>query len=805
MRRPWLLLAAVLAVDVAVVALGATTLTRSRDLPFAVGAGEETCPWRRAEDSACLTAIGDVTLDATSLMREPAYLDHEAHAAWSDTQRRLADGMAGDHVTVVLDGRRIEARVVPARPSLQSLLLAAFTATLLVAVGGGVLFQRPRLTTARALFWMCQGLLWAMVPTLVNSARGLAAGPDQLHALYAINMVGLVVGAAAALRLFATFPRPILGTLDRRLARDLPLALGAVALGLELGLGVGAVLPFTMVGLAASLGLFVWGQRLPLAHQERLQSRWLLWGMALPVAVFILIRGPYIVGLATGDPDDVLLFLLSISVPFGAAVGILRHRLLDIHVVVRRTIVGAIAAPVVLALYAFLVTVFAGGFQWTAQVQSVATAAFALAFLLVPAQTRIEQLIDRTFFRNRYGYRAILAELPAQLSRQRAADDVARVATERIQEALDVRRVAILQWRAGHGWRAPDGVEAPDTDAAAALRSAETWHLRGDGGPVDDWLTAHDLALAMPLRVGDQAVGTLALSALPGRRLYASDDLNLLWGTASAIALALAQANALELLEDLNRDLEDRIERRTQDLQEARMQLFRWEKLAALGVLSAGIAHELNTPLGVVQSTVDQLAGRAEPGSIDARLSQLALEGARRAADIVADLSRFARADPTTRSRFDLHETLDSALRLVERKLRAHGIRVEQDRAPGPLLFDGYAAAIHQTLINLITNATQAVDSDGVVRLTVRDEGDAVVITVDDDGPGVPEALRERIFEPFFTTRGGSGGTGLGLSLCHRYARDHGGSLVVGDSPLGGARFTIRLPRDGRDDARSPA
>lgn len=218
-----------------------------------------------------------------------------------------------------------------------------------------------------------------------------------------------------------------------------------------------------------------------------------------------------------------------------------------------------------------------------------------------------------------------------------------------------------------------------------------------------------------------------------------------------------------------------------------------FEKMAAIGRLSGSVAHELNNPLHGILSFV-QLAQKPDvtPDKL-ARYLEVIRECAVRCRDIVQAMRDFSRRPgPRERKVFDVRVACEKALVLFGPVL---GERLQASLGGVPAPCVGNANSIQQVLTNLIQNAIDASPNDGVVRVSVEKDGDAIVIAVEDEGPGVPEEERERIFEPFYTTKPEGMGTGLGLAISHGIIQDHQGTLRVRRSELGGARFEARLPR----------
>jgi PAS domain S-box-containing protein len=223
-------------------------------------------------------------------------------------------------------------------------------------------------------------------------------------------------------------------------------------------------------------------------------------------------------------------------------------------------------------------------------------------------------------------------------------------------------------------------------------------------------------------------------------------------------------------------------------------QLIRSEKLAMVGSLAAGLAHEIGTPLNVISAAAEFLLPDA---GADARreLSGIVAE-TERISRLVRDLLSFARAGPSGRTGVALDGAVSRVLSLLRITLEKRRVQVAIELAPGLPPVVAEPDGLHQVLLNLLVNAGQAVREGGQVVVTTRaaelDGERAVALEVHDDGPGIAPELRERIFDPFFTTR--AEGTGLGLAVCARIVAEHGGDLRVGQGPLGGASFTVLLP-----------
>jgi signal transduction histidine kinase len=262
--------------------------------------------------------------------------------------------------------------------------------------------------------------------------------------------------------------------------------------------------------------------------------------------------------------------------------------------------------------------------------------------------------------------------------------------------------------------------------------------------------------------------------------------------TGDEIGELAREFNAMaDRLSQSHRDLEDRVEARTRQLQHA-------ARLAGLGTLAAGIAHEVNTPLATIVSCAEGLERRARGGSLDADVQLAYLETivreAYRAKEITSDVLAFARKDPGEIERQPVEPSLRDALRLVDRLCDERGVTLDLDLPADLPELDINRAEIRQAMVNLLKNAIEASPSAGRVRLAARRVADGVEIVVEDEGPGIPDEVRAAIFDPFFTTKPAGSGTGLGLSLVYGIVERHGGSINLDESVARGARFRMRLP-----------
>jgi C4-dicarboxylate-specific signal transduction histidine kinase len=269
----------------------------------------------------------------------------------------------------------------------------------------------------------------------------------------------------------------------------------------------------------------------------------------------------------------------------------------------------------------------------------------------------------------------------------------------------------------------------------------------------------------------------------------------------SNLKLGDSRKAMIHIMGDL-RETTQEMERREQELREKQEQLVQAGKLATLGELTTGVAHELNNPLNniglFVGNVLDQVrVDRFDKESIVHDLER-AMEQVRKATAIISHLRTFGRAAPVSLDPVDVDEVIERSLLLMQEQLRLRAIDVELDLCSDELIVLGYAIQLEQVFINLLTNARDALAESRrkTIRIATSREDDSVKIRFADTGPGIPRELEKRIFDPFFTTKEVGTGTGLGLSITYSILKEHGGEITVetGRGRGRGASFLIAVP-----------
>jgi signal transduction histidine kinase len=220
----------------------------------------------------------------------------------------------------------------------------------------------------------------------------------------------------------------------------------------------------------------------------------------------------------------------------------------------------------------------------------------------------------------------------------------------------------------------------------------------------------------------------------------------------------------------------------------------RADRLATIGELAAGAAHEIRNPLTAIRSSLQYLESRS-PDDASKKLLAAALQETGRINEIVSALLSFSRPSEIVWERHDLRETLQDSLELVTFQARSKGVAVRRAFPEAPLFVQGDRSQLKQLFLNVLLNAIQAMPDGGELRVeALAKDGPKAVVSVTDTGEGIPEENLDRIFDPFFTTK--KSGTGLGLSICYNIAKSHGGDIEVKSRPGQGTTMVVTLPRE---------
>ncbi len=493
---------------------------------------------------------------------------------------------------------------------------------------------------------------------------------------------------------------------------------------------------------------------------------------------------------------------------FFLAQTLLRLRLMDLH-----ELLGKIASQTVLA--AILAAVFAVLTAWVGQntplfVFNTVVAAFVIIILMEPLRVKVEERMVAIFFRERFELLRVLETLRSRMANVIEISEVTRMVLDAIHETGRATHTSVyLLAEDRPGYRLLDSRGPPpeallDTAAARGLllaaasgqkavllesveqrlralkvQAAEGRRQRDEMKRLQDTRSAllqMKSGISVPLVGNDRVLGFLNLWDERVPEAYASDEIALLLTVAERLATVLENSKLYEKIRERDR-------------------------LAALGEMAAGLAHEIRNPLGAIKGAAQCLDPRRLPGE-EGEFLEVIVEEVNRLNGVVTAFLDYARPLKQSFGPTDLNEVVTRTMRLIQNDVPA---RIELGVQLGQALprVDGDAEQLKQVLINLVQNAVQALGTAGgkITVSTVKPDrfgdfrgnvSEFVEVHVSDSGPGIPTDQQQHIFVPFFTTK--QKGTGLGLAICQRIVKNHGGSISVQSRPGEGCTFVTRLP-----------
>lgn len=538
--------------------------------------------------------------------------------------------------------------------------------------------------------------------------------------------------------------------------------------------------------------------------------------LALPVGLTL---GSTFTGGET--PQNAMTFT-GIFYPLSIGYAILRHNLLEVDVFVRRTFGYVMLTAIATLSY----VTFAQSLDFLLQGSALSnnqTLSYALTILflilLLPLRDRVQSGIDRIFFRTAYDFRRIVENASEKLASVAELSVIANELFKAIHETLHPDGFILFVNRNDTGVFTP----FPENTNISSLGDDIVHKLHASEGLLD----AQDGRLLLPFRAGGTLVAILALGRPQSGRIYGSDDRRLLQTLAHQGAVAIENALALEQLRELNRDLEAKVEKRTEELRQAHAHLVHREKMASLGQFVAGIAHEINNPLNFIQGNLhvlreymtivrntlslyetaaasldesarNRIAEIRKNSDLDEILKDIdsafdgCAEGVERSTALVSDLRTFSRVDQSDRMPADLEAAIESTLNLLRSKLT--GIEVVKEFENTPMV-ECLAGQINQVFLNLIANAADEMERGGTLTIRTFCVGEErVAFEIQDTGRGIDAENLDKIFDPFFTTKEVGKGTGLGLAISYGIVTRHGGTIEVDSEPGRGTCFRFELP-----------
>jgi signal transduction histidine kinase len=448
----------------------------------------------------------------------------------------------------------------------------------------------------------------------------------------------------------------------------------------------------------------------------------------------------------------------------------------------------------------------------------------------------MQRLVDGFFDRDRVAYRVAVREISEAMVSMLSVKEIVDRILVAVTDTMGVEGAMVLLLddkdevlrpeasRGGWDEEAAGATFRSDHPLCRQLWMRRTALGRGDFDEEEDpeireacrdVFDTLDAELLVPILFGVDLLGVIAVGRkLSGERLGV-DERQLLRTLANQSSIAIENARAFDEIAKLNETLEGRVEGRTRELRDTQAQLVQSEKMRSLGQLVAGVAHELNNPIGFVHANLQLLDEYVEklmrpglePENRDRtreairKLLTRSREGTERVKQIVEDLRTFSRTDQAELQEICVNDEIDRTLTLIEPRLK-DGIRVRREYGRvSPVRC--FAGQLNQVFMNLLMNACDALEGKGQVAVRTRPIDGGVRVEIEDDGPGMPPEVMSRVFDPFFTTKDVGKGTGLGLSISHGIVDRHGGSMWVESEPNRGTTFVIELPLEAQvEEAR---
>jgi signal transduction histidine kinase len=558
-----------------------------------------------------------------------------------------------------------------------------------------------------------------------------------------------------------------------------------------------------LLGVMVTVGQRVWQAHRTEDGRTRTQLRIIGGGALLGFLPLLAVIVPQLTG---GEPlvDPALVVPATAALPLAIAYAMMRYQVMDVELVVRRGLARTVAAGLLALALLGMVSVI---HQVAADDRGLEALLLVLVVLAgVPLYNWLVRHLDRVVYGANQdagqtlatAARALVTTLDEQQVLARALEQAVAVAQPSfavLYERDEAGGHAALAWQ----WRStalgggPAAHPVPVAHPARALLGAgRSWQaggtlLRRDGLPP---ITDPAQPVLLVAVGGPESSGPprwlLGLGARPSGLPYSREDIALLEALGLALAAALANARHYGHLQAAYAELH-----------QTQLQLIQAAKMAALGEISSGVAHELSQPLMVMRGRLQQVIALTQDQRLQTRLARVE-EQTHKMERIVTHMRSFARQTRNEHQSLSLAQVVDEALLLLGEQVRGRGIELTVALPPGLPAVLGDAGQLEQVVINLLSNARDALAGRSSPRITITAESSPgerqILLAVSDNGAGIPDELRGQIFDAFFTTKPDGQGTGLGLSISRNIVTRHGGRLECESTPGLGTTFRLVLP-----------
>lgn len=523
--------------------------------------------------------------------------------------------------------------------------------------------------------------------------------------------------------------------------------------------------------------------------RERLQIKYLIFGIVMVFSI------GFFIGLSNflftfGYPLFLLGGSYTILISLFFAVAIVKYRLLDIPFLIKRSVLYFCLSGLILAVYIFIVKNIGEAISRAYGISSIFVEGLvivAIVLLLRPLETNIWRILDRLLYPEVFQYRHRFFNFTRDLLKYRELEDLSKIILDFLSSSLRVERVVFLlkddsgdyKTIGAKGLRGKITLEGgcPLIDHLKQARAPLEWEGIGrvsGKGSILSKMGRMNTSMILPLFSEEDLIGMIILGRRINSRGYSQEEIETLNIFSNEVAIAISRAYAIQQMKTQEREL---------------MQA---EKLAALGKLSAGVAHEIRNPLGIISGAAETLLKKNPDPKTHKEMLRFILDETNRLNQVITDFLRFARPKEPDPINCNLLNLIEKTLRAISQKAASQGVKIETYHCDGEIELSADPEQLKQALLNLELNALEAMPQGGVLRIqTQRGRDKTLLIKIQDTGPGIPEEVQSRIFDPFFTTK--EGGTGLGLSIVHRIVEDHGGKIGLTTGPEG-TTFTLVLP-----------
>jgi two-component system nitrogen regulation sensor histidine kinase GlnL len=482
---------------------------------------------------------------------------------------------------------------------------------------------------------------------------------------------------------------------------------------------------------------------------------------------------------------------------------LIAYRLMDVDIFIKKSLIyGALLLILLIPCYLLLIgTQLAFFGEVSATFSLIALILFIVVGFLFPKfRFRTEEAFERALFKKRYNYRQTLLRSSRDMVSMVDLEAVSGNLVHTVVKALGVEKASLFLLDEANGsFRVKSAVGlGPDPSQLPAITRGDPLVrrlMKRPGAIVKEELemVSHgreakkcaermgqfQAEISLPLVSKDRLIGIVNLGHKEGKEMYSHEDLEVLSTLANQAAIAIENARLYE------------------NLKQSQSIIRRSDRLSSLGMLTAGLAHEIRNPLVAIRTLTQLLPERYQDREFRDSFQALALKEVDRICGLINDLLSFARPSAPNVSAEDINETVENIARILETEAKEKDVKIGLHLAIGlPKVFID-KEQIKQVCMNVILNAIQSVEGGGGIEIgthLIAKNGskEFVQIEVCDTGVGIPEKDLENIFDPFFTTK--KNGSGLGLSISHQIVKEHGGYFVV-ESQLGkGTTFFINLP-----------